>query len=198
MKFWCGTIYVDKKEDKVLAFQTPASEYNRGNVHTDAIKNTSWVQDFKGNIDQYVPAERFVVAQGKSNTIWTSHINQDSPVYSYGIKNLDSQRADTLYHYNISNNEFYPVYTNNIQTKWLSIATSKESPLHYYTLQQKYKPGTDVNPENQIGQKFLQVDKRTKEGRYIRLFNDYLGGIEIDPIESVSYTHLTLPTTSRV
>ena len=181
--FWCGTIYVDKKEDKVLAFQTPASEYNRGDVHIDAIKNTCWVQDFKGNINQCVSAERFVVKQGNSNTIWTSHIHQNSPIYIYGIDNLDSQRADTVYHYNVSNNEFYPVYTTNIPTKRLNIATSRESPLHYYTLQQVHKPGTNVNPENQIGYKFLQVDKRTKEGRYIRLSNDYLGGIEIDPIE---------------
>lgn len=176
---WCGAVFLDRKEDKAIVFQTPDGTYDRGDVHLEATKHICWVQDFKGNIIQSIPAKRFETRRGNSNKIWASHIDPQSPIYTYGIDNLDSKRTDTIYHYNMLTNETYPVYTTNIPTRWLSIVTSKETPLYYYTKQQRFQPNTEINPQYNIGQKFLQVDKQTGKGRYIRLVNDYLGGIEI-------------------
>ena len=73
----------------------------------------------------------------------------------------------------------YPVYTTNMPSNKLSIVRSAESPLHFYTCQTKYKDGTEVNPCNVEHYKMIQVDKKTKEARYVRIKNDLLGGIDV-------------------
>ena len=88
-------------------------------------------------------------------------------------------RPDTLYHYNSSTNQLYPVYTPNIETALNIFTTSVESPLHYYTMQGFYEKGRGINPEFLQEWKIIQVDKKSAKGRYIRLFNDLLGDIEI-------------------
>lgn len=176
-----GSIYLNNIEDKVIVFQTPFDAWSRGKTHLETVENVCWVQDFKGNMIHNIPSERYRIPRGYS-TIWTSHINEDSPIYSYGIDAFYNCRADTVYHYNASTNEMYPVYTTNMPAAELTLVISRETPLHYYTLQQKYRDGTEINPEYSIGHKLLQVNKQTKEGRYIRIMNDYLGSIEINRI----------------
>ena len=51
-----------------------------------------------------------------------------------------------------------------------------ESTLYYYAYGQKYT--VDVNPEYLEKLWTIQVNKSTKEARYIEVVNDYLGGIE--------------------
>lgn len=176
-----SSIYLNNIEDKIIVFQTPFAAWNRGKTHLETVENACWVQDFKGNVVHNIPSERYRIPRNPS-TIWTSHINEDSPIYSYGIDALYNCRTDTTYHYNASTNEMYPVYTTNMPAAELTLVMSRETPLHYYTLQQKYRDGTEINPEYSIGHKLLQVNKQTKEGRYIRIMNDYLGGIEINRI----------------
>ena len=57
----------------------------------------------------------------------------------------------------------------------------------------KLKDGTVINGEvlEEIGEKFIKV--KTTEGNYMTINMD-----EVSTITSVSYTHLTLPTTERV
>ncbi|MFK2252551.1 hypothetical protein ACIXNM_14815 [Bacteroides fragilis] len=53
-----------------------------------------------------------------------------------------------------------------------------ESTLYYYAYGQKYT--VEVNPEYLEKLWTIQVNKSTKEARYIEVVNDYLGGIEFE------------------
>ena len=54
--------------------------------------------------------------------------------------------------------------------------------MHYYTTYQRYKKGQLIAPLNLETSRLVQVEKKTGKARYIRLVNDYLGGIEVSGV----------------
>jgi hypothetical protein len=54
--------------------------------------------------------------------------------------------------------------------------------LHYYTTYQRYKKGELIAPQNLETNRLVQVEKKTGKARYIRLVNDYLGGLEVSGV----------------
>lgn len=172
-------IFANKKKNQVVIFQTPYESYQSKHNNIPMIDNFCVVQELSGKLIQKIPSAQYQVPRRDSG-VWASHIDSESPIYQCGIVSFYDCRKDTIYHYNVETNELYPVYTSNMFADELTLVTSKETPLHYYTYQQTYKKGTMVNPEFRTGYKLFQVEKKTGKGQYIRVVNDYLGGIEFD------------------
>ena len=174
-----GTMFPNKKNNEIVIFSTPYGSYQRGNTNFGNEKNLCWIQDFHGNIKEAIPSSNYIIPRGSSFS-WASHPNRKSPIYSYAMRiSKRNLRGDTIYHYNSKNNQFYPAYTTNMPNGDNFVITSSESPLHYYTIHATYRKGHSTNPENLEGYKILQVDKSSREGKYIRVLNDYLGNIEV-------------------
>ena len=174
-----GIIFPNRKKNEVIVFGTPYSHYQRENTLYENEKNVCWIQDFKGNIRDSIPASNFII-QRSSSFCWASHIDPNTPIYSYALRTIRSEmRRDTIYHYNSMTNQLYPVYTNNYPHESNNVITSLESVSHYYTIYATYRKGRITNPENLLEYKILQVDKKTHNGKYIRMMNDYLCGIEV-------------------
>lgn len=174
-----GKVFFNKNKDRIIIFQTPYVSYQRSNNSLPEVGNLCLVQNFSGRLINKIPSAQYQVPRNDSE-VWAYHIDSRSPIYQCGIIPYYDCRKDTIYHYNVETNELYPVYTSNMYTDKLTIVFSKETPLHYYTYQQTYKKGTMVNPEFRTGYKLFQVEKKTGKGQYIRVVNDYLGGIEFD------------------
>ena len=168
-------MYLEKENNKAIVFNTPY----RGNIRVEGEKNTCWIQDLKGNIIDSISVTNSLSLPPGSSDIWASHVKEESSIYSFALRPVMYVRPDTLYHYNSSTNQLYPVYTPNTETALNIFTTSVESPLHYYTMQGFYEKGRGINPEFLQEWKIIQVDKKSAKGRYIRLFNDLLGDIEI-------------------
>ena len=173
-------VYINK--DNILVFMLPFLAHKTNPLYKEADKNVCWTQDRKGNIIQSIPAGKYAMNLSPCSQIYTSHLYKDSPVYSFSIRDVNMTRADTIYHYNIRENTMYPVYTTNLPYNKLCLVSSAESPSHYYTTQTKYKDGTEVNPWFIEYYRMLQVDKKTKKARYVRIKNDMLGGIDVPVI----------------
>jgi hypothetical protein len=116
------------------------------------------------------------------NRIYVSHVTKESPIYTFCIKQTKVYLKDTLYHYNKATNHFYPAYTTNFPHDECNLVFSTESPLHYYTTYQRYKKGQLIAPQNLETSRLVQVEKKTGKARYIRLVNDYLGGLEVSGV----------------
>ena len=171
--------FFNKKKNQIVIFQTPYKTYQKRNISLPAINVFCLVQDFSGKTIQKIPSMQYQVPRNDSHS-WASHIDPQSPIYQCSIVPFYDCRKDTIYHYNVETNELYPVYTSNMFAEKLTLVMSKETPLHYYTYQQTYRKGTMINPEYRTGYKLFQVDKKNRKGKYIRVVNDYLGGIEFD------------------
>ena len=172
-------MYLEKENNKAIVFNTPYTLYERGNIRVEGEKNTCWIQDLKGNIIDSISVTNSLSLPPGSSDIWASHVKEESSIYSFALRPVMYVRPDTLYHYNSSTNQLYPVYTPNTETALNIFTTSVESPLHYYTMQGFYEKGRGINPEFLQEWKIIQVNKKSAKGRYIRLFNDLLGDIEI-------------------
>jgi len=172
-------IFADKKKNQVVIFQTPYESYQSKHNNIPMIDNFCVVQELSGKLIQRISSAQYQIPR-RDSRVWASHIDSESPIYQCGIVPFYDCRKDTIYHYNVETNELYPVYTSNMFADEFTLVTSKETPLHYYTYQQTYKKGTMVNPEFRTGYKLFQVEKKTGKGQYIRVVNDYLGGIEFD------------------
>lgn len=175
-----GKFTLYKEKDKLAIIQAPYGAYHRGNTNYEAEKYFCWLQDIKGNIMQYVPVTEDIAMPRGSSDIWVSKTMKESPIYSIALQPISYTRPDTLYHYNSNTNKLYPVYATNAETARYIFTTSAETPLHYYTIQGFYNEKRGINPENLERRKILQVNKKTSEGKYIRLINDLLGDIEIN------------------
>ena len=165
-------MYLEKEGNRAFVFNRPCTLYERGETRREGEKNTCWIQDLKGNIIDSIPLTNSLSLPRGSSDIWGSHVKEESSIYSLALRPVMYVRPDTLYHYNSSTNQLYPVYTPNTETALNIFTTSVESPLHYYTIQGFYERGRGINPEFLQEWKIIQVDKESAKGRYIRLVND--------------------------
>lgn len=182
-------VYLNENKDSVLVFVSPKEAgflvRFRERIEQEEDIYVCWQQDLKGNVSQGIPADRIVMpieANGQ-NRIYVSHLSPESPIYTYVVHQREVYQGDTLFHYNKNLNLFYPAYTTNFPHNNHSLILSTESPLHYYSTHQVYKEGLQKTLNNMEKCRLVQVDKKTGEARYIRLVNDYLGGLEVSAIE---------------
>lgn len=181
-------IYLNENKDSALVFVSPKSKGTlprfRNSIEVEADPYLCWQQDLKGNVSESISSGHLAMPNeiNAHNRIYVSHPQKDSPIYTFCVKQTKVYLKDTLYHYNKATNHFYPAYTTNFPHNECNLVFSTESPLHYYTTYQRYKEGELIAPQNMETNRLVQVEKKTGKARYIRLVNDYLGGLEVSGV----------------
>ena len=181
-------VYLNENKDSALVFVSPNDKGYlvrfRNRMEVEANPYLCWQQDLKGNVSKSISPGHLVMPNeiNMHNRIYVSHVTKESPIYTFCIKQTKVFLRDTLYHYNKVTNHFYPAYTTNFPHDECNLVFSTESPLHYYTTYQRYKEGELIAPQNMETNRLVQVEKKTGKARYIRLVNDYLGGIEVSGV----------------
>ena len=181
-------VYLNETKDSALVFVSPKGNGNlvrfRKPIESEFNEYLCWQQDLKGNVSKSIYPGHLAmpIEINAHNRIYVSHVTKESPIYTFCIKQTKVYLKDTLYHYNKATNHFYPAYTTNFPHDECNLVFSTESPLHYYTTYQRYKKGELIAPQNLETNRLVQVEKKTGKARYIRLVNDYLGGIEVSGV----------------
>ena len=181
-------VYLNETKDSALVFVSPKGNGNlvrfRKRIESESNPYLCWQQDLKGNVSKSIYPGHLAmpIEINAHNRIYVSHVTKESPIYTFCIKQTKVFLRDTLYHYNKVTNHFYPAYTTNFPHDECNLVFSTESPLHYYTTYQRYKKGELIAPQNLETSRLVQVEKKTGKARYIRLVNDYLGGIEVSGV----------------
>ena len=181
-------VYLNENKDSALVFVSPNDKgilvRFRNRMEVEANPYLCWQQDLKGNVSKSISPGHLVMPNeiNMHNRIYVSHVTKESPIYTFCIKQTKVFLKDTLYHYNKVTNHFYPAYTTNFPHDECNLVFSTESPLHYYTTYQRYKEGELIAPQNLETSRLVQVEKKTGKARYIRLVNDYLGGLEVSGV----------------
>ena len=181
-------VYLNENKDSALVFVSPNDKGYlvrfRNRMEVEANPYLCWQQDLKGNVSKSISHGHLVMPNeiNMHNRIYVSHVTKESPIYTFCIKQTKVFLRDTLYHYNKVTNHFYPAYTTNFPHDECNLVFSTESPLHYYTTYQRYKKGELIAPQNMETNRLVQVEKKTGKARYIRLVNDYLGGLEVSGV----------------
>lgn len=181
-------VYLNENKDSALVFVSPNDKgilvRFRNRMEVEANPYLCWQQDLKGNVSKSISPGHLVmpIEINMHNRIYVSHVTKESPIYTFCIQQTKVFLRDTLYHYNKVTNHFYPAYTTNFPHDECNLVFSTESPLHYYTTYQRYKKGELIAPQNLETSRLVQVEKKTGKARYIRLVNDYLGGLEVSGV----------------
>ena len=181
-------VYLNENKDSALVFVSPNDKgilvRFRNRMEVEANPYLCWQHDLKGNVSKSISPGHLVMPNeiNMHNRIYVSHVTKESPIYTFCIKQTKVFLRDTLYHYNKVTYHFYPAYTTNFPHDECNLVFSTESPLHYYTTYQRYKEGELIAPQNLETSRLVQVEKKTGKARYIRLVNDYLGGLEVSGV----------------
>ena len=170
--------YIDSKKKELTVFHIPFQASKTDTRYKERNVNFGWVQDFKGNILQSVSAEEYAIPANFSSSLHLDVFQGDPPVLTVRLADINATRNDTLYHYDKARNELIPRFTANLPSDPLYLIRAVESTLYYYVYGQKYT--VEANPEYLEKLWTIQVNKSTKEARYIEVVNDYLGGIEFE------------------
>lgn len=160
--------YVDHDKKRVTVINLPFSKE----------EPIAWVQDFKGNIYQKIAAKHLALRPDYSNEISTF---RNTEAIDFSISAFFQKQQDTLYYYDSKNNKIIPKLTLNAPRQPGKIIYSYlELPLDYFiilsTIQMGNNPYTDISNTS-----FVQVNKKTQQSQYVKIVNDYLGGIDFVP-----------------
>ena len=170
--------YIDSKEKELAVFHVPFHASKINTRYKEPNVNFGWVQDFKGNVLQAIPAEQYAVPVDFGSSVHFDMFQGDPPVFAVHLADIRATRNDTLYHYDKARNELIPRFTTNLPSDPLYLINVVESTLYYYAYGQKYT--VEVNPEYLEKLWTIQVNKSTKEAKYVKVINDYLGGTEFE------------------
>lgn len=170
--------YMNPKEKELTVFHIPFQASKTNMRYKEPNVNFGWVQDFKGNVLQAISAEQYAIPRNMGSKLHFDVFQSDPPVFAVNLADIRATRNDTLYHYDKVRNELIPRFTTNLPSDPLYLINVVESTLYYYAYGQKYT--VEVNPEYLEKLWTIQVNKSTKEARYIEVVNDYLGGIEFE------------------
>ena len=174
--------HIDQIDGTISIFRPP--------VKTDEFTTPFciWVQNMSGDL-----------INGITTDLYSAGINHEHPfvnmIFNYNnTKQLDIAFSgdvpvrDTLYHYDVMNNELVPKFTVDFGNRSIPYHRYFELPNHYigYTFEQKINKhpsgGTYRSHENP---QYFIVEKATLKGSYFKLINDFFGNIEIDLLDDV-------------
>ena len=128
-------------------------------------KNDSAVvfqQTIDGELIQYIPPEEYHLALEFSSEVSSSH---NTGVFDFFQAIASKTQDDTLYHYDVDANRLIPKYTLDFETEEWPVYFCYDLPRYYYAWVR--------------GRGIVLADKKTTETHYIRLINDFYGGIEL-------------------
>lgn len=161
---------VNNKEKKVTIVALP--------FKGEGPENICWVQNFKGEILQSVPADNYAVMPTYDNEILSYH---NMPTFDFQLSMFYQQKQDTLYHYDVVANKIEPVLTLNAPVEAGKVIYNYLELPRCFIISINYIE-MNMKPDNDIGKtKLIIVDKKTLKSNYIQVVNDFLGGIKIDP-----------------
>lgn len=180
-----GTFHVNTQESTVAVVLLPFPG-------TPAV---AWTQDFQGNRINFIEPGHLQAPQDYSNEV-TTYNNIDG-IFDVNILCIIPTREDSLYHYDFQSNRLRPCFTLNFHEDPIPWHGYVELPNHYmgdasYPVQESANTFTSSPPSYYI------IDKQTGKGAFVRLYNDFLGNIEIDwPIFS-SITVISIRTWNQL
>ena len=119
-------------------------------------------QTINGELIQYIPPEEYHLALDFSSEVSSSH---NTGEYDFFQAIYSNTQKDTLYHYDVDANRLIPKYTLDFDTEEWPLYFCFDLPRYYYTWIR--------------GRGIVLADKKTTETHYIRLINDFYGGIEL-------------------
>ena len=128
-------------------------------------KNDSAVvfqQTIDGELIQYIPPEDYHLALEFSSEVSSS---RNTGAYDFFQGLFSKTPKDTLYHYDVKLNKLVPRYTLAFETDEWPVYICYDLPLYYYAWIS--------------GRGIILVNKKTTETNYVRLINDFYGGIKV-------------------
>lgn len=163
----CGHVKVDYRNRRILVVQIFIKD--KGPLYGCPV----WIQDFDGNAiwQAYDPIES--MRGGASNDPWLYQRNKNG-IEVYFVRPHAIQ--DSAYFFDMSSQRIKPIFTATFDGK---------VPEHYYLkIGSRYivAPthfGIDNNNWD-TGDRHIIVDTKTLKGAYAEIYNDLLGGIELD------------------
>ncbi len=163
--------YVDNKKKTVTVFTLPFKGMD---------KYVCWVQNSKGKFIQKVKAGRFALKPDFSNEVVSSN---NTANYDFMLGQFIQKQQDTLYHYNVKDNQLIPVFTLKAPRKpGKLIYDYLETPNNFYAFVKNIDRKQTQHSDSDIGKtKAIMVDKKTKQTHFVRIVNDFLGDLDIDP-----------------
>lgn len=167
-----GTFHVNLQDSTVAVVLLPFQ----------GLPAIAWTQDFQGNRKEFIEPGHLEAPQDFSNEVVS--YNNIPGTFDVNILCIMPTRVDSLYHYDYQNNRFRPCFTLNFKEDPIPWHGYGELPNHYmgdasYPVQESASRFISSPPSYYI------IDKKTGKGAFFRLYNDFLGGFEIDwPIYS--------------
>lgn len=134
-----------------------------------------WVQDMEGNFIHTPNADFLKIKPDFSNEI---NLSRSENHFGFNIFTFWELRKDTLYHFDMDKGELIPRFTAEFKNNPI-LHDYMELPGHYMCMVTQPKQIAEGTYETEE-QQFIIVDKKTNRGNYVRIFNDYLGNLEIN------------------
>ena len=160
-----GKFKIDTKAGTLIASTLPFPE----------AKAVIWQQTLEGELLKSIAPGHLSVWMDFSNEIVAYKSGKN---YSFNILSI-ATRNDSVYHYDVENNNLIPVFTVDFKTDQI--------PIHSYNETKRYFMGQFSEPKHLTATTAIShnnrsyfVDKQTLKGSFFTLENDYLGGLVID------------------
>ena len=134
----------------------------------------TWIQDMEGNFIHEPYADYLKIKPDFSNEI---NLSRSENHFGFNIFTFWELRKDTLYHFDMDKGELIPRFTAEFKNDPI-LHDYMELPGHYMCMVTQPKQIAEGFYETEE-QQFIIVDKKSNKGNYVRIFNDYLGNLEI-------------------
>ena len=134
----------------------------------------TWIQDMEGNFIHEPYADYLKIKPDFSNEI---NLSRSENHFGFNIFTFWELRKDTLYHFDMDKGELIPRFTAEFKNDPI-LHDYMELPGHYMCMVTQPKQIAEGIYETEE-QQFIIVDKKSNKGNYVRIFNDYLGNLEI-------------------
>lgn len=165
-----GHIQVNPETGRIMVAQIYYSTTGHGSAPP------VWIQDFKGNPEwhTYNPIEMMQLSF--SNQPLLQGRDRDGFEMSYMRYKVT---PDTLYYFDMKNSRVVPRFTATIrgETSWHAYFMTS----NYYIIAPMIFDGGNNTWENDFNRVVI-VDANTLKGSYCKIYNDFLGGIELENI----------------
>jgi hypothetical protein len=133
-------------------------------------------QTLQGELIHKVNSAPYAVVPDFSNELISS---RNTNAIDLQISKFFGLQSDTLYHYTPGRDLLTPVFTMQFKKDRIPIHNYLELPDYYLTLLMIPVPAhRRTSGVKRIG--YIGVNKKTLEAHYVRLINDYLGGVETE------------------
>ena len=135
-------------------------------------KSVVWTQTIDGQLLKSIAPDNLEVQQDFSNEVFS---NKNSAAFDFSLF-IFWGRKDYLYHYDTDKNRLVPQFTIDFGNQKIPINWYEELPNHYLMCMSE---PMQVSETTTVGanHKFAILDKKTMQGAFYRLKNDFLGNI---------------------